>query len=357
VLAAGCAVLAVGLLDQTAPPAWTANGSEIKDWRNDAAYVAAIEDRVPAGTAIFELPTLPFPESTPVRDVHDYDPIRPYLHSTDLSWSYGAVKGRPRTDWPQVVEELPIVRIVVALTASGFGGLHLDTYAYPDHDPGKTARVLTELLGPPITSPDKRFQFYDMTGFATELGEDYSASELATLKRHTIGQPIFYWQPGFAGPPSGDGAGHRVLVGRSAAPSAWVNNPGGPIRMKLTFTIQAVQAQEYPATVDISWPDGQSESVRVGTEGKVVSHTFTARHGVSTLRVQGATMTSINLIDLALRDPVLYDELRGRAAEVATRFQDDEPDQSGKPGRSDQPAGSGTVKGQGSTSGRSGSTG
>ena len=25
----------------------------------------------------------------------DYDQVRPYLHSDDLRWSYGAMKGRP----------------------------------------------------------------------------------------------------------------------------------------------------------------------------------------------------------------------------------------------------------------------
>jgi hypothetical protein len=320
-LTAVCAVTvaAVGLWDEAAPPSWTSNtGAEVGEWNEDAAYVDAIEAEVPKGTAIFEMPAMQFPESPPIWDMHDYDPLRPYLHSTDLSWSYGGLKGRPRSDWQLAVSGLPTLRQLVALAASGFGGIHLDRFGFPGHDPGELEDDLRALFGDPITGADGRFEFFDMTAFAASLKDDYSQNELDSIRRHTVRQPTFYWQPGFGGPQVPDATGHLVLAGKSAAPSAVIDNPGGPIEMKLTFTIQAVGAAGYPADVRVTWPDGEEQAVRLADSGGTeVTHTFTAEHGQQTLSLRGDGMTAVNLIDLVLRDPGLYFDLRGTAGDLA----------------------------------------
>jgi len=309
----------IGLLDEVAPPSWTSNNDAAIDaWNNDAAYVSQIEAKVPSGTSVFELPSMQYPESPPISDMNDYDPLRPYLHSTDLKWSYGGVKGRPRADWQLGLGGLSPSRLVVALGASGFGGIHLDRFGFPNHDTGELEQDLSHLLGKPIVSPDGRFAFYDMTEFNQRLEQSYSTSELASIRRHTVRQPVFYWQPGFTGPLTPDGNGHMVLVGRSASPTAIVDNPGGPIPMKLVFTVTAVGATEFPRDVDITWPDGQHETVQLpDAQGVEVTHSFTAQPGQATLALRGEGMTTINLLDLVLRDPGLHFELRGRAGELA----------------------------------------
>jgi phosphoglycerol transferase len=336
------AIGAVGLWDEAAPPSWTSSISNAQtDWRNDEAYGKAVQQAVPAGTEIFELPVLAYPESLPIWDMHDYDPIRPYLHTEGLRWSYGGVKGRPKSDWQETIAGLPVLRMAVALAASGFGGIHVDRYGYPDHDPGELEQYLTELTGPPIESPDGRWAFYNLTDLQAEVQHEYTSDEIAKITRHTIRQPVFYYQKGFAGPPAPDGTGHLVLTGSSAAPRGIIDNPGSPIPMKLTFTIRAIEAGHYPTDAVVTWPDGERQTVRVDADGTEVSHSFTAQPGQHTFVVAGTGVQRIDLADLVLRDPGLYFPLRGTAADLAAQHAEDrtveKTDQKG-PGTTDAQA-------------------
>ncbi len=104
-------------------------------WEADRDLVAAIDDAVPDGTAVFQLPVTPFPEAGPVYDMHDYDHLRAFIHTEDahLLWSYGAMRGRPDGDWQlEVRDRLGEVGALPALLGAGFDGLWVDTFGYAD---------------------------------------------------------------------------------------------------------------------------------------------------------------------------------------------------------------------------------
>jgi phosphoglycerol transferase len=79
---------------------------------------------------IFQLPYLPYPEAGFVGHVEDYDPFRGYIHSTDLRWSYGAMRNRPQDKIDKDLAALPPVDMVPKLRALGFAGIWLDLYGY-----------------------------------------------------------------------------------------------------------------------------------------------------------------------------------------------------------------------------------
>ncbi|MBV9594518.1 MAG: hypothetical protein JO147_12075, partial [Actinobacteria bacterium] len=150
----GLLLIALGLFDQI-PPIAPAHTNQIEaEWASDQTYVDAIQRTVPSGSMIFQLPYMPFPESAPVLGMQDSDPFRPYLHSTDLRWSYGGMKGRPLADWPQAVAAAPAPRMVAELASAGFAGIHLDRAGYlPDVDAAVESE-LQRLLGvAPLISP------------------------------------------------------------------------------------------------------------------------------------------------------------------------------------------------------------
>ena len=57
------------------------------------------------GAMVFQLPYRRFPETQPLARMADYDLMRGYLHSDDLRWSYGFMKGRPGDPSPALAEE------------------------------------------------------------------------------------------------------------------------------------------------------------------------------------------------------------------------------------------------------------
>jgi hypothetical protein len=89
--------------------------------------------------------------------------MRGYLHSDDLRWSYGHTKGRG--DDPNVpisTEKVP--DMVRDLKSSGFAGIYVDRFGYPD---GGTAleQQLAEATGAqPLVSRDGRLSFFELPG-------------------------------------------------------------------------------------------------------------------------------------------------------------------------------------------------
>jgi phosphoglycerol transferase len=294
-------IVSFGLFDQVAPRPWDQWRAERTEWANDKAYARAVEDRVPPGTAIFQLPFLAFPESPPAHEMTDYDPLRPYLHASGLEWSYGGLRGRPSADWAEKTAARPPAAMLVALGSSGFGGVHVDRYGYPGRDTDALEDELASILDTkPITSPDDRYAFYDMSEFNERLADAYSRVDLAEIKRHTVDQPILYWQGGFA-PPVPDAAG-VVMTGKSATPELIIDNPGTAISMRLSFQLRAESSGE-PASVGFSWPDGREEDTVVPDDGGRFARTFKLPAGRSTIAFSVDGAPSISLVNTSLDDP------------------------------------------------------
>lgn len=172
-------VVVVGLWDETTPFALPNYAAFKTEFQRDKTFVGAIETRMPKAAAIYQLPVLPFPEAGPLHDMVDYDPLRGFLQSRDLRWSYGAVKGRQGV-WLNTAATLPTNQLVPALIGAGFSGIYLDGAGYADA--GQTEiGALTALVGAPsITSTDKRFSFFDLRAYAqTALAARGDAIRLA----------------------------------------------------------------------------------------------------------------------------------------------------------------------------------
>jgi len=101
---------------------------------SDRAFVAQIEQKLPDGAAIFQLPVVEFPESEPVGRMLDYDHLRGFLaDSGTLRWSYGSIKGRPDSAWQVTLrDQVGPIGALPALLGLGFQGIWIDTYGYVD---------------------------------------------------------------------------------------------------------------------------------------------------------------------------------------------------------------------------------
>jgi phosphoglycerol transferase len=158
-----CGVMVVGVLDQTSSvyrPAYSAVAAE---YRSDGDFVSAIEERLPAGAMVFQLPYHPFPETPGPERMADYDLMRGYLHSRDLRWSYGFTRGRPGDPSPVIAaQETP--QLVRSAKRAGYAGIYVDRFGYEDNA-ARLERELTRAVGqPPIVSPNSRLSFFELPG-------------------------------------------------------------------------------------------------------------------------------------------------------------------------------------------------
>jgi hypothetical protein len=157
------AILVGGVLDQTSSGSVPAYATVRAAYRSDDSFVRAIERALPRGASVFELPYVPFPEAG-LGD-KDYDLVRPYLHSEDLRWSFGAMKGRPQ-DWQAHLAGMPMRTVLPAVAGAGFDGICIDRAINPARSLA-LEREISRLLGAaPLLSADGRFSFFDLRGYS-----------------------------------------------------------------------------------------------------------------------------------------------------------------------------------------------
>lgn len=164
-----CIFLAIGILDQISPFYSFPKISPNQDaFQNDQTFVATIEKILPPGSAVFELPYVPFPENPPVNNMTDYEQFRPYLHSTTLRWSYGAMKGRPIATWQQNTANLPLPEMLNTLVSSGFSGIYIDRNGYTDNAKSLETSLIALLHESPLISPNGQMSFFSLLHYKVQ---------------------------------------------------------------------------------------------------------------------------------------------------------------------------------------------
>lgn len=255
------AVVVLALVEQTTvefrqPP------SVADAFARDAAFVERIEETLPDGAAVLQLPYVPFPEPQPRYPVAGgpYDQAKGYIHSDTLRWSWGGVKRR-EADWQVGLAEQPASAVVRSAAAAGFQGLYADRAYWVDWGAAFESRVRAELAGDleAITSADGRLLFFDLRRYAARarraLGPDARARALAPV-RVVFGDGI--------SAPRDDLRARRHLVQDAA--SLLLQNPlGRPRRVVVRARVEP--AGPGQATVAVSWPDGTRERVPARPRG------------------------------------------------------------------------------------------
>ncbi len=191
-------VLVIGILDETTPRFVPGYNRLKVEYRSDADLVGRVEASVPENAMIFQLPYVSFPEGPSHHRLGGYDLLRGYLHSKNLRWSYGAMKGREGDVWQRQVVAKPINELVETLTFAGFSGIYVDRYGYADEGAQLEDKLSSVLEAKPIVSVDRRLAFFDLAKFARKVREQYTLDGWE-FKRDTVLHPLLpMWMAGFS---------------------------------------------------------------------------------------------------------------------------------------------------------------
>ncbi|MBN2576668.1 MAG: hypothetical protein JXP73_19035 [Deltaproteobacteria bacterium] len=98
----------------------------------DRAFASELESRLPRGAAVFQLPLMDYPDTLPVAAMRPYEPLRPYLWSRTLRFSFGAHSGRPREQWQAACARKPARDMVAELAGRGFSAVVLHRAGFVD---------------------------------------------------------------------------------------------------------------------------------------------------------------------------------------------------------------------------------
>ncbi len=145
---AAIVVVLVAITDQT-PPWLSADDVAVtaKAVDSDRAFVRDMEQHLPDGAMVFELPVMQFPES-PAPGLSPYDELRPFLFSDRLRFSFGSDKGRPQASWTDGLAHSTLAEIVQKLEAYGFGAIYINLAGFGAQGP----EVIKQLQALGLTS-------------------------------------------------------------------------------------------------------------------------------------------------------------------------------------------------------------
>jgi hypothetical protein len=194
--------------------------------RSDREFGAALENALPSGSMVFQLPVMPFPEHPQIISMAEYEPFRPYLHTTSLRYSYGTNKGRGDAAWQDRVTGLPPQELAAQLEAAGFGAVIVNRKGYEDRGMGLTQAFLSTGKKVVADSPDMiAFALLPAVNPVLPLGA--------------------YFSDGW----SNQEAGHRWAVAKSAR--IVVQNPDARShRVDMSFGLRGLQSQNLTISVD-----------------------------------------------------------------------------------------------------------
>jgi hypothetical protein len=287
VAAGGLALIVViAVLDGTTPSMAPDYAAEAATYQSDEEFVDRIERTVGSGAQVFQLPYTNFPDSIEFAALKDYDGARGYLHSDNLRWSWGAMKGRPR-DWQSETVNLPPELLVPMVSAAGFQGIYLDRFGYADNGIAVESQ-LRRILGvaPSFPSPNARLLFFDMRSYNAQLRAEHPRSQIAALATVTLRPLQTEWSTDSFNRESRDGLHLTRWTAHAQARIDVVNPSSSPRDVVLSMTL--ARSGGATAEVLLGYPGGERQRIQVKPAGTPVLRRLRVPPGTSAIEIDTA---------------------------------------------------------------------
>lgn len=255
-------------------------------WSHVRTLTRGLQQALPPGAAVFQLPVVPFPEAGRTLAMPDYEHLLPMLASEGLRFSYGHLRQAPALHWAQYVSQLPADQMVAALERAGFAAIWLDERAYADR--GETLiQALHRLPRPELGRPDLTLpvRIFALKPAAQPESPDYLDPRMQERwldQPDTTELPLLLARQGWFPLERLDASQWRWAT-REAALGLW-SEAGAP-RATLRFRLGGLEG----STVILSRDDREVHRLPVGPQIHTVA--IPLAPGLTTLkwRLQGAT--------------------------------------------------------------------
>ncbi|MCX7338847.1 MAG: sugar translocase [Alphaproteobacteria bacterium] len=125
-------VLLLGLFDQTVTNSMPGDSTK-SAYKLDKDFIEQIERSVPKGSAIYQLPYIPFPEAPILHRLDEYCLTAGFIHSKSLNWSYGGIRGRKGDLFYKALSQKPTAEQINTIRKMGFSGIYIDRRGFADN--------------------------------------------------------------------------------------------------------------------------------------------------------------------------------------------------------------------------------
>jgi hypothetical protein len=284
-------LLVVGFVDQTPGDTGDGYAATKERFESDRAWVASVEDTLDAGDMVLMLPYIPFPENSSSNGVLASDQLIPYLHSENLRWSNGGIKGRPTSDWPGTLAGYPSDRLLTLAASADFSAVVVDRAASLDGGVALEEELAAQLDQAPVVSGSGRFAFYDIRDYRAALAAEVPDDELDRIGTLVTDPAMLYPAPDFYSGFDADGL-DQLLTSKPLPRFTLTNGLDEAREVTVEFTVTSAVAD---GSVTVTWPDG-STSTETSTDS-------TASFRTTLVLEPGSHLATVDAVD-ALGAPV-----------------------------------------------------
>lgn len=233
----GLVLIAVAFVDQTPHDPSAAYASTKERFDADAAYFAQLESRLSESSMVLLLPYIPFPESSGPTGFLASDQLVPYLHTAEVHWTNGGIKGRPKADWPGGLAAYETEDLAELAAASGSVGVLVQRSAYEDFGRSVEQSLQSDVSTAPFESADGVYAYYDLSDVAARLKTTADQSTLDEMALRITDPATIYPSPDFATVFAEDG-GLLYAAGADRSTFSIVNDSPDRVDAEFSTTIE-----------------------------------------------------------------------------------------------------------------------
>lgn len=135
----------VGLLDQTSASFVPDYKNNQQRWASEQKFTNAADAHFEPGARVLQLPLVSFPEHGPEVRMPDYYQVFPFIHGSQLHWSYGHLKTRSSSFHDKAVQ-LDQQELLIFARRWGFVGVHVARTGFGDNGEAVVSEI-TKLGG------------------------------------------------------------------------------------------------------------------------------------------------------------------------------------------------------------------
>ncbi len=183
-----------------------------KQFWQDREFFERVEDLLGEGM-VFTYPYMEYPEGQPHEEMgcpgrtESYDMVLGYLHTRNLRWSFGAMKGREWDTWMRQVCGLMssdppnTPRFLERLVLAGFEGLLIDARGLSPANFHKIKTGIDQYAGHGALRefhPGRLLYFFDLRGHRETLRRNYGPARFEAMAREERESLLVLWLKGFA---------------------------------------------------------------------------------------------------------------------------------------------------------------
>lgn len=158
-------------------------------------FVEKLEENLPPGTLVFQLPITWFPGGSKERNI-SYDHTRPYLWSKQLHWSWPTLS-QQHQNWQKPLEDLNGEALAEALILSKFRVVWVDRSGYWDNGTRIISSLIAAGASDMLPGVHPRYVALDLEPIAKGLRQRLGVSEFAQRQAALLNTPgIIEWISG-----------------------------------------------------------------------------------------------------------------------------------------------------------------